>query len=197
MRNRVILAIILLIVLIILIITGDVSSFDNIVYNFIISFKNDRFTRIMKIITFLSSVKLMVILSLLSLIWLLFRKKEPLYILGTLCVSSLINVVFKNIFKRDRPNILRLIEETGYSFPSGHAMASMAFYGSIIVLALNSKMEKKYKWIINIFLGILIFLIGMSRIYLGVHYPSDILGGWLIGFILLNILNEIIKRRKI
>lgn len=197
MRNRVILAIILLIVLIILIITGYVSSFDNIVYNFIISFKNDRFTRIMKIITFLSSVKLMVILSLLSLIWLLFRKKEPLYILGTLCVSSLINVVFKNIFKRDRPNILRLIEETGYSFPSGHAMASMAFYGSIIVLALNSKMEKKYKWIINIFLGILIFLIGMSRIYLGVHYPSDILGGWLIGFILLNILNEIIKRRKI
>ena len=197
MRNRVILAIILLIVLIILIITGYVSSFDNIVYNFIISFKNDRFTRIMKIITFLSSVKLMVILSLLSLIWLLFRKKEPLYILGTLCVSSLINVVFKNIFKRDRPNILRLIEETGYSFPSGHAMASMAFYGSIIVLALNYKMEKKYKWIINIFLGILIFLIGMSRIYLGVHYPSDILGGWLIGFILLNILNEIIKRRKI
>ena len=197
MRNRVILAIILLIVLIILIITGYVSSFDNIVYNFIISFKNDRFTRIMKIITFLSSVKLMVILSLLSLIWLLFRKKEPLYILGTLCVSSLINVVFKNIFKRDRPNILRLIEETGYSFPSGHAMASMAFYGSIIVLTLNSKMEKKYKWIINIFLGILIFLIGMSRIYLGVHYPSDILGGWLIGFILLNILNEIIKRRKI
>ena len=197
MRNRVILAIILLIVLIILIITGDVSSFDNIVYNFIISFKNDRFTRIMKIITFLSSVKLMVILSLLSLIWLLFRKKEPLYILGTLCVSSLINVVFKNIFKRDRPNILRLIEETGYSFPSGHAMASMSFYGAIIVLVLNSNLNKKYKWLISIIFSILIFLIGISRIYLGVHYPSDILGGWLIGFILLNILNEIIKRRKI
>lgn len=196
MKNRVVISLIILIMWTILVLSGNISFFDNAIYEALISFKSDIFTNIMKVITFFSSVKLMIILGSISLLLLIFKRKESLYLLCSLSVSSIINLVFKNIIKRDRPTILRLIDETGYSYPSGHAMASMSFYGAIIVLVLNSNLEKKYKWLINIIFSILIFLIGISRIYLGVHYPSDIIGGWIIGFILLNILNEIIKRRK-
>ena len=196
MRNRIIVSLILLIIWGYLVLTNNTIWFDDAVYNFLISFKNDSLTSIMKVITALSGVEVMIVLSILSLFGLIWKRKESFYVVGTLGVSTIINLILKNIIRRDRPITLRLIEETGYSFPSGHAMGSMAFYGSIIVLIKNSKLDKKYKYLINCLLSLIIFLIGISRIYLGVHYPSDILGGWIIGFILLNGLCLIIRREN-
>ena len=82
--------------------------------------------------------------------------------------------------QRPRPTEFRIIEETGYSFPSGHSMISMAFYGYLIYLIYKYVENKNVKWILISLLSILICLIGISRIYLGVHYTSDVLGGFLI-----------------
>ena len=87
------------------------------------------------------------------------------------------NLLLKNIFVRPRPSELRLIEETGYSFPSGHAMASTAVYGLLLYIVFREVKNKKIRNIACILLAILIFTIDMSRIYVGVHYASDVIAG--------------------
>lgn len=196
MRNKVICFILLFIIWTILVLTNNLTWFDNAIYSFLISFKSTNLTNFMIFITNLSGVKFMIIVSILSLSLLIWKRKECLYLIGSLGVGVTLNLILKNIFNRERPINLRLIEENGFSYPSGHAMASLAFYGAIIVIVNNLNIDKKYKYLINIFLGLLIFLIGLSRIYLGVHHPSDIIGGWLIIIGLLFILDYIIKKEN-
>ena len=89
------------------------------------------------------------------------------------------NRLIKYIIKRPRPpQRLHLVKETNYSFPSGHSMSAMIGYGLLIIEVYRSSL--KYKKPIITILTIIIFLIGLSRIYLGVHYFSDVIGGFLI-----------------
>jgi len=110
---------------------------------------------------------------------------------GTLVVisavlSSGVYLALKEVFMRARPDeALRLISEGGYSFPSGHSMTGLVFYG-LIIYYINGRMKnKKTAKLITAFLILLIFLIGFSRVYLGVHYPTDVLAGFCIGAALL------------
>ena len=196
MKKNIIISLIIFIIWTFLTITNRLIWFDKGIYSFINSFECDSVTRIMKFFTFFAETKTIVALSILSLISLWWGNKKSLYLAGTILSSTILNVVLKLIFKRDRPTHFHYVVENTYSFPSGHAMASMSFYGTIIVLVINSSLNKKYKYLISVILGLLIFFIGVSRIYLGVHFPSDIIGGWILSFILLNVLNEIMKRRK-
>lgn len=99
-------------------------------------------------------------------------------------LSSILNYTLKNIFSRERPNILRLISETSYSFPSGHAMINASFYTMLILLILKFVQNKPKQIVLSAICMALTIAIGFSRIYLGVHYAGDVLGGWLIGFAL-------------
>ena len=108
------------------------------------------------------------------------NKKVPLTIFINLCCATILNILLKNIIQRPRPIGFRLIEETGYSFPSGHSMVSMAFYGYLIYLIYKNVKNKYWKWLGIIGLSILIIAIGVSRIYLGVHYTSDVIAGFLV-----------------
>ena len=108
------------------------------------------------------------------------NKKIGVSIFSNLAIITALNQLLKNILQRPRPTEYRIIEETGYSFPSGHSMISMAFYGYIIYLIYKYVKNKYIKWISIVLLSILICSIGISRIYLGVHYTSDVLGGFLI-----------------
>lgn len=108
------------------------------------------------------------------------NKKIGLSIFTNLVIITILNQSLKRILQRPRPTEYRIIQETGYSFPSGHSMISMAFYGYLIYLIYRYVKNKYIKWLSISLLSILICLIGISRIYLGVHYTSDVLGGFLI-----------------
>lgn len=189
--------IVLFIVWTLLIITNNISWFDNAIYNFIINFKSNTLTSIMKTITALANPLTIIIFCLILLIPLIWHNRKGLYIIALTITSTLINLIIKNIIQRDRPLVLRLIEEDGFSFPSGHAMGSICFYGGIIFLIKKSNMNKNIKLLIMILLSLIILSIGISRIYLGVHYASDIVGGFILGFIILKIINKTIERKRV
>src|SRR5699024_1480614 len=97
--------------------------------------------------------------------------------------ADLLNAFIKNIYQRVRPEeINHLIEQSGYSFPSGHSMGSIIVFGSFIFLAFRYFKSKTIKRGLSIFFSLLILLIGLSRIYLGVHYLSDVIAGFSLVF---------------
>lgn len=156
--------------------TGD---FDSFVYNMVTFFKTDYFTAFYKFITFFAS-EVMILLVSLVLIIVFKNKKYGAFALLNAISILILNILLKLIFMRDRPYDLMIITESGYSFPSGHAMASLGFYGFIIYLLWHFNITKRMKILFSIMLSILILLIGMSRIYLGVHYASDVLAGYMV-----------------
>ena len=121
-------------------------------------------------------------------------KKIGISIITNLGIVTILNQIIKFIMQRPRPTEFRIIEETGYSFPSGHSMVRMAFYGYLIYLIYKYINNKHLKRTLIIILSVLICIIGVSRIYLGVHYTSDVLGGFLISFAYLIIYIELVNK---
>ena len=154
---------------------GDIIGYK-IVSTFLIS---DFATPIAKFITNFGGAIFLVIATI-TLFIVIRNKKIGISILSNLAIVTVLNQLIKRIFQRPRPTEYRIIEETGYSFPSGHSMVSMAFYGYFIYLIYKYVKNKYVKWISISLLSLLICAIGISRIYLGVHYTSDVLGGFLI-----------------
>lgn len=189
MKKRIvcIISFILFLVTIILI-TNDNKYFDNYIIN-LFKYKSDILTNIMKIITFLGSALSIILLTVLLII-VVKGKRNKILILINVIVTTLLNQLLKNVFQRGRP-IDSIIEESGYSFPSGHSMVSMAFYGFLIYLVYKSNI--KYKGLIIGLLSVLIVLIGTSRIYLGVHYPTDVIGGFTLSLSYLLLFIDITK----
>lgn len=157
------------------IMNGDIIGYK-IISTFLIS---DFATPIAKFITNFGGAIFLITLTVLLFI-LIKNKKIGLSIFSNLVIITVLNQLLKRILQRPRPTEFRIIEETGYSFPSGHSMVSMAFYGYLIYLIYKYVKNKYVKWISIVLLGILICSIGVSRIYLGVHYTSDVLGGFLL-----------------
>lgn len=122
------------------------------------------------------------------------NKKIGVSIIFNLLIIAVLNFFLKGILQRPRPMEYRFIEENGYSFPSGHSAVSMAFYGFIIYLIYKYVKNKYIKWSLITILGILIILVGVSRIYLGVHYTSDVVAGFLMAISYLVIYISIINR---
>ena len=154
---------------------GDIIGYK-IISTFLIS---DFATPIAKFITNFGGAIFLVIATI-TLFIVIKNKKIGISILSNLAIVTVLNQLIKRILQRPRPTEYRIIEETGYSFPSGHSMVSMAFYGYFIYLIYKYVKNKYVKWISISLLSLLICAIGISRIYLGVHYTSDVLGGFLI-----------------
>jgi undecaprenyl-diphosphatase len=112
------------------------------------------------------------------------RKTIALPVSVSVILSAVLNIILKNIFVRQRPDILRLINETSYSFPSGHAMINGSLYTMLILLTFVYIKNTALKLALTFLCLGLTGAIGYSRVYLGVHYAGDVLGGWLIGFAL-------------
>ena len=192
-KNIIIISLIVLFILTaIFLVLNFWTGFDNYMYTKISKLISPNLTKIMKVITTLGNSIPIVIL---CLVLLFFKKTRIAYgypITLTVTVSSVINTILKIIFERTRPNILSLIIETSYSFPSGHAMVNASLYTLIIILIFDHIKDKKRRIIFVSLCILLTFLIGISRIYLGVHYASDILAGFLLGTAIALIIYEFI-----
>ena len=108
-------------------------------------------------------------------------KLESYLMLGNLTISGLLIVTFKNIYQRPRPEILHLVEEKGFSFPSGHSLAVTIMIGTLIVIFSQRIKDQIWKRIVQILLGFYLLSVLVSRVYLGVHYPSDVLASLCVG----------------
>lgn len=166
---------------------------DIIGYKFISTYLiSDYITPVAKIITQMGGEIALIIITII-LFLVIKNKKIGMAIAINLAISTALNILLKNVIQRPRPTEYRMISETGYSFPSGHSMVSMAFYGFLIYLIYKKVENKKLKWGLIIALSILIVTIGTSRIYLGVHYTSDVLAGFTISVSYLIIYTSIVK----
>ncbi len=137
-------------------------------------------------ITLLGSTWFIAIASLLMSAWLVWRKQWLQVATFILSVGGgvLLNILLKNFFLRPRPDFPNAFyHESGYSFPSGHAMVSILFYGMTAYLIASQIPSWRTKIRLGITALTLSLLIGFSRIFLGVHYLTDVLGGWAAGFV--------------
>ena len=167
---------------------------DNLIYDFISkNIISNNLTPIIKFITNLGSALVLIIFAI-SSYFLIKNKKIGLCIVLNLCIEGSGNFLIKNILRRERPIGFRIVEEKGFSFPSGHSMASFAFYG-LLIYFIYKKVENKYiKFISILVLSIIILCIGFSRIYLGVHYATDVLGGYILALAYLIVFIAISKK---
>ena len=160
-----------------LLLKDQLYNFDNKIYKIITLNKNNILTNIFKSLSFLCSKYFIIIVTIIIMLSIK-NKKTGFYIALNVLLCLLLNQAMKFIFARERPVDINLISEKGYSFPSGHSMVSLAFYGFIAYIIVHSKISTKNKVLICIPLLLLPILIGISRIYLGVHYASDVFAGF-------------------
>ena len=143
----------------------------------------DVLTFLFRIITHLIDIP--VIITWVLIVALIFYRKqwkmESYLMLGNLALAGILIVTFKNIYQRPRPEILHLVEEKGFSFPSGHSLAVTIMVGTLIVIFSQRIMNSTWRKVVQIGLGIYLVSVLVSRIYLGVHYPSDVLASLCVG----------------
>ena len=196
LKNLIILCgVLILLLLIIGLLSNKLVGIDKLVYELIIKLKSPFMTKFFKFITFFASIWWFFIVCVLLLIFNKNRKLSLVLIVYIFIVAG-ITFFMKNIFGRARPNDLVMILESGYSFPSGHSSSSMAFYGFLAYLVYKSNLLKYKKIILVTLLLSLVLLIGMSRIYLGVHYATDVLAGFMVGLIYLMIFILLYNMKK-
>jgi len=162
------------------------GNFDEQVTDTVLSFRNPNLTDYFVFVTEVGDVKgyltVLTIIAILSI--LVFKRwKYVVQITFVLFLATVSNMMLKRVFDRARPEIEHLVSVKTLSYPSGHAMSAMAFYGFIIYLVYKFKINIYLKFLLIILLTILILSIGTSRIYLGVHFPSDVAGGFIAGMI--------------
>ncbi|WP_423407858.1 phosphatase PAP2 family protein [Heyndrickxia sp. MSNUG] len=161
---------------------NHIVRLDGHIISFIQGTETAWLTTIMKFFTFIGTIRFIAVLSLFVLFFLLKVLKHRLEILIYLAVvfsTPILNRLLKLYFERARPDLHRLIEIGGYSFPSGHAMNAFSFYSILAFLLWRHVPTPAGRVAVILFSGFMIAAIGTSRIYLGVHYPSDVIAGYL------------------
>lgn len=171
--------------------------FDQRAFNFLSARVSDINTDVMQVFTFLGTHTFLIPANLMLAAYFLFIKKHRWYSLNVpvVAISSLVLMfLLKLIFHRNRPLMPLLEAAKGYSFPSGHALMSITFYGLIIYLVWKNEKNKLIRWMLSFLLVFLIISIGLSRVYLRVHYASDVLAGFSVGLMWLVISLWILKK---
>lgn len=157
---------------------GEIMRLDSLAYGLIVErLRSDALTPVMEGFSVLATPAVLVVMTLAIAAFAPGRRPGWCCAVNLVLVASL-NVFIKSLVQRPRPEGFRLAVETGFSFPSGHSMAAMAFYGLIVWLIWRYEKDRRQRNLFTIAFGFIILMIGISRIYLGVHYASDVLGGF-------------------
>ena len=195
-KSIIVLILVMFFILIALLLTdGYLDFFNNFIYTQVAKLIHPWLTAILRVFTEVGDLY-----GIVSIIILLLINKETrsfsLPVGLTVLFSHFLNQVLKSLFAIPRPNILRLIEITGFSFPSGHAMNNATLYFLLLFITLRKNITKNQRIFNIVFFSFMVFIIGFSRVYLGVHTASDILAGWLFGLALALISDLVISLRK-
>ncbi len=166
------------------------ESFDNRIIGFFDALATSSLDVMYTLITEIGSVWFLSSSSIIVVLLLWFKAKDKwaaLFFIIAIGGNGALTWVLKQIYERGRPSINEAIDAIGFSFPSGHSMGSFVFYGFLIYLVIKSTHKTFIKAGVSIVLSLLVLLIGTSRIYLGAHFPSDIVAGYLAGTIWLTL----------
>lgn len=186
---------ILFVILTIFVSLGKLDAIDKVVFDNIIKIKNTPLTGFLYVITQLAStIGTFALLLIISFIFIKHKSFSDFkYVIINVASGVVLMYVIKNIIRRIRPT-WKWITQGGFSYPSGHTISSVLLYGTLILL-INKKISNiKVKRILTIILSIMVILTGISRIYFGVHYLSDVLGSILLGSSILIISNIFMNR---
>ena len=174
------------------ILEGDLMRLDTLAYWFFVeNLRNDALTPIMESFSNLAT-PLALIVMLLMIVAFAPGKRPGLCCAVNLVLVFLLNQLLKFIIQRPRPEGINLVAEQGFSFPSGHSMVAMAFFGLMIWLIWKYKRERTVRIVSCICFALIIILIGVSRIYLGVHYASDVIAGFCVSLAWLALYTRIV-----
>lgn len=170
--------------------TSDLTHFQQAVFNFVNHLRSPYLNTFMLMLTKTANPLPTIVLILILMLILLLKhqKKEALFSFLLVLSTTGTNILLKQIYLRERPSFNLLIEETGFSFPSGHSMISLAIALLLIYLCLQFLSHRFMIYLFSFFLLIYVFLIGFSRVYISVHYVGDVLGGWLASIAVFSIL---------
>ena len=169
------------VVLTILVVLGLTKGFDDSVYSLVRSLESGFFDKYFLTVTKLGNESVVVILVFI-LLFILKRNDKLLVVLSGI-VSGVSNQLIKHIIMRDRPSVFRMIKQGGFSYPSGHSMISVSLYGVLIYLVFKYIKNKYIKYGLSTILVLLIISIGISRIYVGVHFATDVIGGFTLAIV--------------
>jgi membrane-associated phospholipid phosphatase len=179
------------------------NAFDQKVFDYLQNYVTPLNNKIMTVFTYLGKHEFLIPANLVLIAYFLFIRKHRWYSIKipAIALSSLaLMFLLKNLFGRERPLIPLLAPAKGLSFPSGHALMSMTFYGLLIYITYQSVKNMTLKWTVITVLFLLIFMIGFSRVYLRVHYTSDVIAGFAMGWlwivVSLKVLRQIEKQGK-
>ena len=175
---------ILFFMLLLMVKTGTAHYIDDPIRNFFYAIRTDWLTPVVKVITYMGNWQCITVLCVILLIYPSTRKTYGIPVSCGAIFVSLFNKFIKRLVLRPRPSdIEHLVHIGGYSFPSGHSITSMCVYGMLIYLVRKHVKNRKHANILTVILAIPAITIGLSRIYLGVHFPTDVLAGWCLGII--------------
>ncbi|OMF74429.1 phosphatase PAP2 family protein [Paenibacillus peoriae] len=159
----------------------QIRYFDQKIITAIRQLESPAMTRLMKFFTMIGSgipVVIIILIAMFVLYRVLGHRRELLFLAVGVLGSVMLNTILKLLFQRARPEINRIIEENGYSFPSGHSMTAFSMYAALTFLVWKHVPSRLGRILLIVLSSLLIVAIGTSRIYLGVHYPSDVVGGY-------------------
>ena len=165
-----------------IVITGMSSGFDNAVMEFFYGIRKPGLDTLMELITYMANWETIVIICLLLICFPQTRRKAGISVSIASLLSTLVKAVIKTAVARPRPEeSFFLIEQSGFAYPSGHAMTGMAVYLLLLVLTREYITDSKKKNLLSVIFVFVAFAVGISRVYLGVHFPTDVIGGWVLG----------------
>lgn len=183
----------------------NIEQFDESVTDYVTSFRTPGTNSFFQFVTDLGDFYAYLTFTIIAGLFFFYKlknKKFVLQLVGVVILSFLVNLALKEFFDRARPTLEHMVVVKTLSYPSGHAMSAMSYYGFLIYLIFHIKMNRWLRGFLTVLFAALIFFIGLSRIYLGVHYPSDVVGGFIGGLIwiafcvvLFNIIDLLRQRR--